>query len=53
VIQAVRSFGPEAAGDIPVESLSKKLPTAVKSDLKRFASAAPVWSQSVLRSIAL
>ena len=30
VIQAVRSFGPEAAGDIPVESLSKKLPAAVK-----------------------
>ena len=53
VIQAVRSFGPEAAGDIPVESLSKKLPAAVKSDLKRLASAAPAWSQSVLRSIAL
>jgi len=53
VIQAVRSFGPEAAREIPVESLSRKLPPAVKSDLKRLAPAAPAWSQPILRRIAV
>jgi hypothetical protein len=52
VIQAVRSFGPKAAEEIPVESLSKRLPAKVKSDLKRLASAAPAWSQPVLKKIA-
>ena len=52
VLQAVRSFGPKAAEEIPVESLSKRLPAKVKSDLKRFASAAPAWSQPLLKKIA-
>jgi len=52
IIQAVRSFGPKATEEIPVESLSKRLPVRVKSDLKRLASSAPAWSQPVLKKIA-
>lgn len=52
VIQAVRSFGPDRAEEIPVESLSRRLPKAVKSELRRLAPAAPAWSQSILMRIA-
>ena len=51
VIQAVRYFGPERAGEIPVESLSKKLSESVKSELRRLIPAAPGWSQSILTRI--
>jgi hypothetical protein len=53
VIQAVRSFGPEGAAEIPVESLSKKLPASVKSELRRLASSAPAWSHPILNRIAV
>jgi len=52
VIQAVRSFGPLGTGEIPVKSISEKLPPPVKADLRRLASAAPAWSQPILKKIA-
>jgi len=52
VIQAVRSFGPEGVGGIPIESLSRRLPVSVKSELRRLTSAAPAWSQATLRRLA-
>src|SRR5512147_2539979 len=52
VIQAVRSFGPAGVGEIPVNSLSEKLPPMVKSDLRRLTPAAPAWSQPILKKIA-
>jgi len=52
VIQAVRSFGPSGTGEIPVNSLSERLTPPVKADLRRLASAAPAWSQPILKKIA-
>jgi hypothetical protein len=52
VIQALRSLGPQGITNVSLESLSQKLPTAVKSEIRRLAPAAPAWSQPVLRRIA-
>ncbi len=52
VIQAVRALGPNGVNEIPVTSISQKLPPAVKSTIKRLLSAAPVWAQPVLSRIA-
>jgi hypothetical protein len=53
VIQAVRYLGPEGISEIPVRALAARLPLTVKSAIKRIASAAPAWSQAVLREIAI
>lgn len=52
VIQAVRSFRRGRANEIPVESLSRRLPKAVKSELRRIASFAPAWTHPILKRIA-
>jgi hypothetical protein len=48
VIQAVRFLGRHAIGEIPVESLSKKIPVSVKTEIERLAPGAPVWLQPTL-----
>ncbi len=48
VIQAVRSLGRQGVGEIPVESLSKKIPASVKSEIERLAPGVPVWLQPTL-----
>jgi hypothetical protein len=51
VLQAVRSFGQKGVHEIPVHALAKRLPRTVKEAVRRLASAAPAWSQPVLRQI--
>lgn len=51
VIQAVRSFGKKGVHEIPVHTLTKRVPRSVKTALKRLAPAAPAWSQPVLNQI--
>jgi Family of unknown function (DUF6088) len=51
VLQAVRSFGQKGMHEIPVHALAKRLPRPVKEAVQRLASAAPAWSQPVLRQI--
>ena len=48
VIQAVRSLGRQGVGEIPLESLSKKIPAAVKSEIERLVPGVPVWLQPTL-----
>ena len=48
VIQAVRFLGRRGIGEIPVESLSKKIPVSVKAEIKRLAPGVPVWLQPAL-----
>ena len=48
VIQAVRSLGRHGIGEIPVESLSKKLPVSVKAEIERLAPGTPAWLQPTL-----
>jgi hypothetical protein len=48
VIQAVRFLGRHGIGEIPVESLSKKIPVSVKTEIERLAPGAPVWLQPTL-----
>jgi predicted transcriptional regulator of viral defense system len=51
VIQAMRSFGPNGVGKLSLESLSEKLPIELKTDIGRFASAAPAWLQPTLNRL--
>jgi hypothetical protein len=53
VIQAMRAFGPNGVNEIPIASISQKLPPAVKSEIKNLMSAAPAWAQPVLGRIAV
>ena len=48
VIQAVRFLGRLGIGEIAVESLSKKIPASVKTEIERLAPGAPVWLQPTL-----
>ena len=51
VIQAVRSLGEKGVHEIPVHTLAKRLPGAVKRAVKRLTPTAPAWSQPVLNQI--
>jgi uncharacterized protein DUF6088 len=51
VIQAMRAFGPRGVNEIPVASISQKLPPAVKSEIKHLMPAAPAWAQPILNGI--
>jgi hypothetical protein len=51
VIQAVRSLGKEGVHEIPVHTLAKQLPRAVKKAVRKLSVSAPVWSQPVLNQI--
>jgi hypothetical protein len=51
VIQALRAFGPNGVNEIPVASISQKLPEAVKSEIRHLMSAVPAWLQPVLSGI--
>ena len=48
VIQAFRFVGHQGIEEIPVESLSKKIPVSIKAELKRLSPGAPVWLQPTL-----
>jgi predicted transcriptional regulator of viral defense system len=48
VIQGMRFLGRQGVGEIPVESLSKKIPASVKGEISRLAPGAPVWLQPAL-----
>jgi predicted transcriptional regulator of viral defense system len=52
ILQAVRSYGQKRAGEIPVKLLAERIPAEVKSELRRLATLAPLWSQLVLQEIA-
>jgi predicted transcriptional regulator of viral defense system len=51
VIQAIRSLGERGIYEVPVNTLAKQLPRAVKKAIRRLAPAAPAWSQPVLNQI--
>jgi predicted transcriptional regulator of viral defense system len=52
VIQAVRFLGHNGIEEIPVETLSKKIPVSVKTEIKRLAPGAPAWLQPTLARLA-
>ncbi len=51
VIQALRSLGTSNVGEVPVASVSEKLPKSVKAEIKRLAPAAPEWLQPTLTQL--
>lgn len=51
VIQALRSLGASHVGEAAVASVSEKLPTSVKAEIKRLAPGAPEWLHPTLMQL--
>ena len=53
VIQAFRFVGRHGLEEVPVESLSKKIPLSVKTEIKRLAPGTPAWLQPTLARLSV
>jgi hypothetical protein len=53
VIQAFRFVGRRGLEEVPVQSLSKKIPLSVKTEIKRLAPGTPAWLQPTLARLSV